>query len=171
MTPEVFLQNFDQLADAPTAVARMRELVLRLAFSGGLSGKRREDGSLPEGWDTRAMSTISSSITPGFACSRSHQVDGGHVHLRTHNISTLGTLNFDLLVSIDPKKVHPKKASISKGDVLFNNTNSQELVGKTCLVDQDYDYGFSNHITRVRLHEDVDPAFVVFYLTLLRKSG
>ena len=67
--------------------------------------------------------------------------------------------------------VDPRKASIREGDILFNNTNSQELVGKTCLVDRDYDYGFSNHITRIRLKDGIVPGFVVFYLTLLRNSG
>jgi type I restriction enzyme S subunit len=168
---ETFFEKFEQFAGAPDAVAKMRELVLRLAFSGGLSGGRPVDGGVPQGWEKRTIESIASSVTPGFACSRSHQVEGGHVHLRTHNISTLGTLNFDLLVRIDPKMVDPNKASIRAGDILFNNTNSQELVGKTSLVDRDYDYGFSNHIARLRLKDGIFPGFVVFYLTFLRNSG
>jgi type I restriction enzyme S subunit len=171
MKLETFFEKFDQFADAPGAVAKMRELVLRLAFSGALTGKRQTDDGVPSGWESRTIESISASIASGFACSRSHQVENGHVHLRTHNISTLGTLNFDLLVRIDPKMVDPQKASIRAGDILFNNTNSQELVGKTSLVDRDYDYGFSNHITRIRLKDGIFPGFVVFYLTLLRNSG
>jgi type I restriction enzyme S subunit len=145
--------------------------MLRFAFSGGLTSKRPTDKAVPDGWESCTIESISESISSGFACSRSYQVENGHVHLRTHNISTLGMLNFDLLVRIDPKMVNPKKASIRMGDILFNNTNSQELVGKTCLVDRDYDYGFSNHITRIRLKDDIVPGFVVWYLTLLRNSG
>lgn len=171
MRLEQFFEKFALFADAPNAVTKMRELVLRLAFSGGLSGKSPDNKGLPSGWEAQTIESICSAITPGFACSRSHQVEGGHVHLRTHNISTLGTLNFDLLVRIDPNKVDPQKSSIRRGDILFNNTNSQELVGKTCLVDQDYDYGFSNHVTRLRLKDGIYPGFVVFYLTMLRNSG
>jgi hypothetical protein len=171
MKLETFFEKFDQFAEVPDAVAKMRELVLRLAFSGGLTGKRPSDDGVPEGWEIQTIESISQSISSGFACSRSHQVENGHVHLRTHNISTLGTLNFDLLVRIDQKMVDPQKASIRAGDILFNNTNSQELVGKTSLVDRDYDYGFSNHITRIRVKDGVYPGFVVFYLTLLRNSG
>ncbi len=167
----MFLQKFDELSDTPDGVKSMRELVLRLAFSGGLSGKRPTVNGVPYGWESRNIESISVSITPGFACSRNHQVESGHVHLRTHNISTLGTLNFDLLVRIDPEKVDLQKASIRAGDILFNNTNSQELVGKTSLVDRNYDYAFSNHITRIRLKDGIFPGFVVFYLTLLRNSG
>ncbi len=149
----------------------MRELVLRLAFSGELTGGHATHDGVPDGWERRTIESISASISSGFACSRSHQVEGGHVHLRTHNISTLGTLNFDLLVRIDPKMVDPQKALIRAGDILFNNTNSQELVGKTSLVDRDYDYGFSNHITRIRPKDGIFPGFVVFYLTFLRNKG
>ncbi len=171
MTLESFFEKFELFADAPDAVEKMRELVLRLAFTGSLTGKRPPDDGVPVGWERRTMESISASISSGFACSRSHQVENGHVHLRTHNISTLGTLNFDLLVRIDPKMVDPQKASIRAGDILFNNTNSQELVGKTSLVVRNYDYGFSNHITRIRVKDGIFPGFVVFYLTLLRNSG
>ena len=37
------------------------------------------------------------------------------------------------------------------GDVLFNNTNSKELVGKTCYIDEQIHGGYSNHITRIRV--------------------
>jgi type I restriction enzyme, S subunit len=171
MTREDLFKKFEVFAEEPGAVATIRELILRLAFSGGLSGYRTSEPAELPGWESRTINSICSSITPGFACSKSHQVERGHVHLRTHNISTLGSLNFDLLVRIEPSKVDPTKAAIRRGDILFNNTNSQELVGKTSLVDRDYPYSFSNHITRLRVQEDVDPAFVVYYFTLLRNSG
>lgn len=171
MTPEQFLAKFDLLAGTPNAVQAMREMVLAVAFSGGLSGELRVSAGLPTGWRSETIDAISDSIVPGFACSKSNQVEGGHVHLRTHNVSTLGTLNFDLLVRIDPAMVDPKKSSLCKGDILFNNTNSQELVGKSALVDQDYDYAFSNHITRLRLSDGVLPAYVTYFLNYLRNSG
>lgn len=171
MRLQSFLEQFDQFVEAPEAVAKMRELVLGFAFTGRLTNKIPKSDGVPDGWENRTIGSIASSMTPGFACSKSHQVKGGHVHLRTHNVSTLGTFNFDLLVRIDPQMVDPQKATISRGDILFNNTNSQELVGKTCLVDRDYEYGFSNHITRIRLKPSVDSSFVVFYLTWLRNNG
>jgi type I restriction enzyme S subunit len=171
MKLETFFQNFELFADAPNAVAKVRELVLGLAFSGGLSRKGSLALSRPTVWERKTIGSICESITPGFACSKTHQVEGGHVHLRTHNVSTLGTLNFDLLVRIDPKMVDPQKAEIRAGDILFNNTNSQELVGKAALVDRDYCYGFSNHITRLRLMDSVDPSFAAYYLTMLRNDG
>ena len=112
MNIETFFEKFDLFADAPGAVGKMRKLVLELAFSGNLSGVKHDDDRVPEGWEKRTIESICSTITPGFACSRSHQMEGGHVHLRTHNISTMGTLNFDLLVQIDPNMVDSQKASL-----------------------------------------------------------
>ncbi len=68
MNLETFFEKFDLFADAPDAVAKMRELVLRLAFSGGLSGKNPNDNGTPSEWETRTIVSICSLITPGFAC-------------------------------------------------------------------------------------------------------
>ncbi|MDW8054909.1 MAG: restriction endonuclease subunit S [Anaerolineae bacterium] len=61
------------------------------------------------------------------------------------------------------------KYRLQKGDVLFNNTNSAELVGKTALFTiDDGDYVFSNHLTRLRTRSDiVRPGWLAFYLRFL----
>jgi type I restriction enzyme S subunit len=171
MNNDWFFDKFALIADAPGAVERMRGLVFELAFSGKLSDNDHQNDNIVGGWIAKPIEEIATSITPGFACSRDHKDDDGHVHLRTHNISTEGRMNFDLLVRINTKMIDPKKASLGAGDVLFNNTNSQDLVGKTCLVDKDYNFAFSNHITRIKLRDEVFPAFVVYYLTHLRNKG
>jgi type I restriction enzyme, S subunit len=45
MRLEMFFEKFDQLADAPNAVAKIRELVLELAVQGKLVEQCRDDGS------------------------------------------------------------------------------------------------------------------------------
>jgi len=111
-------------------------------------------------------------IVSGFACNKSNEKPNGYVHLRTHNIDLTGRLNFDLSIKIDPKKVDSSKSQLKRGDVLFNNTNSKELVGKTALVDQDYDYGFSNHLTRIRVDENlISPEYLVNYFLNLHQQG
>jgi type I restriction enzyme, S subunit len=44
MKLETFFEKFDQFADAPSAVAKMRELVLQLAVQGKLVDQKRDDG-------------------------------------------------------------------------------------------------------------------------------
>jgi len=43
------------------------------------------------------------------------------------------------------------RLSRAQGDILFNNTNSPELVGKTSVFDEDEAPAFSNHMTRLRV--------------------
>ncbi|CAD6491846.1 MAG: Type I restriction modification DNA specificity domain protein [Candidatus Argoarchaeum ethanivorans] len=177
MNPETFFDNFGLLADTPNGVQKLRVLILQLAFKGKLVNNRQKRNmadhgeDLLTGWQQRTIGDLSKVIMPGFACNKSFQMSDGHVHLRTHNIDTNGKLNFDLLVKIDHKKVDMKKAQIHKGDIIFNNTNSQELVGKTCIVDQNYFYGFSNHLTLIKVIDEVEPAYIVYYFNLLLHIG
>jgi type I restriction enzyme S subunit len=121
---------------------------------------------------TSKIKDVLSEINSGFACNKSNEIPDGYVHLRTHNIDVFGNLNFDKMIKINPNKVDQKKNKIRKNDILFNNTNSKELVGKTALVDKDYDYGYSNHLTRIRLNEDlVLPEFFVNYMINLHSQG
>jgi type I restriction enzyme S subunit len=166
VTREEFFEKFELLAELPDAVGKMRELIWRSAFARQFVGS-----SAPGAWRERTIGDLASSIAPGFACSKSNQVPDGHVHLRTHNVSVQGSLNFDLIVKISPEMVDRSKSSLRAGDILFNNTNSQELVGKTAFVDRDYDFGFSNHLTRIRVKPEADPRFVALFLTLLRHTG
>ncbi|WP_339902446.1 N-6 DNA methylase [uncultured Cyclobacterium sp.] len=118
------------------------------------------------------IGNLISEMVSGFACNKSNEKADGHVHLRTHNIDLTGELNFSLMIRINPKKVDQKKSSLRKNDILFNNTNSKELVGKSVLVDKDYNYGFSNHLTRIRVKEEIiNPEYLVNYLLNLHQQG
>jgi type I restriction enzyme S subunit len=42
---------------------------------------------------------------------------------------------------------------LHKDDIIFNNTNSVELVGKTILIKDNLPYAFSNHLTRLKFDQ------------------
>ena len=44
---------------------------------------------------------------------------------------------------------------LARGDLLFNRTNSAELVGKTAVWDRDDAYAFAGYLVRVRFDESV----------------
>lgn len=55
--------------------------------------------------------------------------------------------------------------------MLFNNTNSQEQVGKTVYFDLEGDYFCSNHITRIATDGDrLDPQYLVYILNLYKRQ-
>ncbi|MHA7881145.1 MAG: restriction endonuclease subunit S [Saccharospirillum sp.] len=126
---------------------------------------------LPKGWINVQVKDVTKSLSSGFACNKSFETTDGYVHLRTHNISTSGCLNFDQIIKVSHEKIDEKKSKIFKGEILFNNTNSKELVGKTAYVDQDYDFAFSNHLTRVVPNDKVHSKFLVYWLVSLQTSG
>jgi type I restriction enzyme S subunit len=60
---------------------------------------------------------------------------------------------------------------LQNGDVLFNNTNSPELIGKTTAVLIDAKLAYSNHMTRIRLEDGLSPVFLARQLHFLWMSG
>jgi type I restriction enzyme S subunit len=64
-----------------------------------------------------------------------------------------------------------KGARIEPGDVLFNNTNSPHLVGKTAYFDRDGEWAFSNHMTRLRPSRVIDGRFLALQLHWLWMRG
>jgi type I restriction enzyme S subunit len=60
---------------------------------------------------------------------------------------------------------------VRTGEVIFNNTNSAELVGKTAVFDQDGEWTFSNHITRLRIPSPFSAQFVAYQFLFLWREG
>ena len=60
---------------------------------------------------------------------------------------------------------------VHAGDVLFNNTNSPALVGKTALVTSDVPLAYSNHMTRLRTPDALRADFLAYQLHWLWISG
>ena len=61
---------------------------------------------------------------------------------------------------------------LKKGDVVFNNTNSSELVGKTAYYDYVDPLAFSNHMTRIKYYGEVlEQGYCAAVLHHLSRTG
>jgi type I restriction enzyme S subunit len=108
----------------------------------------------------------------GFACSKTKLVDNGLIHLRPFNLTDDGALSFKDLYRVPIDEAPKNKRKLEEGDILFNNTNSVELVGKAALVQQSIEAGFSNHLTRIRIDKTkVIPQWVSYWLRWKRGTG
>jgi type I restriction enzyme S subunit len=117
--------------------------------------------TLPNGWKVITIGEIAESINPGFPSGRHNQEGKGVPHLRPMNISRNGEIDLSQVKYVETKEYHP----LCSGDVLFNNTNSTELVGKTTYIAKDTNWAYSNHMTRIRLKRDIAfPAWVAMAL-------
>ena len=82
-------------------------------------------------------------------------------YLRMNNITYSGHMDLGSLKFIDLSDDVPyHKYGTRRGDILFNRTNSRELVGKTGLVRSDEKMILAGYLIRVRLSKGVVPEYV-----------
>jgi len=133
-----------------------------------------EKFELPHGWIWRHLGDkdVITEMQPGFACGKK-DVSGGVPHLRMNNVSKDGYLDMSLIRTIPREKAEKENKWLSSGDVIFNNTNSTELVGKSCLfTGWNEPCTFSNHLTRLRVNPSkLIPEWLYICLRELWLSG
>ena len=116
-----------------------------------------EQAELPEGWGRKSLGdkNVLIDIQPGFACGIKDVVDG-IPHLRMNNISKDGFIDMSLVRRVPKDKAEKAGKWLEHGDIIFNNTNSTELVGKASIfTGWKEQCTFSNHITRLRCNPKV----------------
>lgn len=121
-------------------------------------------------WPKAKIGDICYEIKSGFPCGNSAKDIDGVLHIRPMNITPTGSFTLDGSKFIAASDL-PEEYIIRAGDVLFNNTNSKELVGKTCFVKEGILAGYSNHITRIRVGEQVLPQYLAYVLQHMYESG
>ena len=127
---------------------------------------------LPDSWRETTVGNVVLDLQPGFAQKPGEEDEGTTPQIRTHNISPDGKITLEGVKHISASAKVSQKYTLTVGDVIFNNTNSEEWVGKTAVFDQDGEYVFSNHMTRLRTHPGlVIPEYLAGYLHLLWSKG
>jgi type I restriction enzyme S subunit len=113
------------------------------------------------------------SFTSGFGVGRQDQADAdtGLIQIRPTNLDQYGLLKFDRNVYIPKDLIKHEGQLLEKGDVIFNNTNSQEWVGKAAYYDLEERLAFSNHITVLKVDdEQIDPRYLWLILNLYQQK-
>jgi hypothetical protein len=128
-----------------------------------------ESGKFP----AKPLAELCSRFESGFAAGKQDQAFDyleGVPHLRPLNLSAEGEL------SLENTKFVPKSA-VGPGDfcerneVLFNNTNSAEMVGKSGVFEFDQPCACSNHMTRLRAAHGVNPYYLAAVFNMFRRFG
>ena len=119
MKLETFFEKFDQFADAPDAVAKMRELVLHLAFSGKL---------LPtaESWPVTPLKSLATKIGSGAtpAGGRESYFTEGIPLIRSMNVHFAGFEPKGLVFLSDEQAKQLANVTVQPCDVLLNITGA-----------------------------------------------
>ncbi|MEF8712583.1 MAG: restriction endonuclease subunit S [Accumulibacter sp.] len=128
--------------------------------------------SLPEGWIESTVGRVVVDLQSGFAQKPGEDDDGMTPQIRTHNITPEGKITLEGIKHVSASAKELERCRLAVNDVVFNNTNSEEWVGKTAVFDQEGEYVFSNHMTRLRADTSlINPAFLGSYLHLLWSMG
>ena len=116
----------------------------------------------PKGWETATIRDIVTDVRYG---SSRPAVDGGkYPYLRMNNITYGGELDLTDTKRIDIPDNELDKCTVRRGDVLFNRTNSKELVGKTCVYNRNEMMVLAGFVIRVRVTERILPEFLSAFL-------
>ena len=104
----------------------------------------------PKEWKIVTIGDIALDVRYG--TSRPAVEGGKYPYLRMNNLTIDGHLDLTDLKYIDIPEDELEKCVVRKGDILFNRTNSLELVGKTAVFDLCEDMVIAGYIIRVRLN-------------------
>ena len=116
----------------------------------------------PMEWETGTIRDIVEDVRYG---SSRPAVEGGqYPYLRMNNITYGGELDLSDTKRIDVPENELPKCTVRRGDVLFNRTNSKELVGKTCVYNRDELMVLAGFVIRIRVTDRVLPEFLSAFL-------
>lgn len=122
-----------------------------------------------KGWEVKKLGEVCTDIKYGTSKPASEK--GRYTYLRMCNLTTDGFLDLSNTKQIDIPDDEIEKCIVRYGDILFNRTNSIELVGKTCLFDKKEPMVIAGYIIRVRLNDTLLPVVLarMFNLASIKK--
>lgn len=87
--------------------------------------------------------------------------DGAYAYLRMNNLTDDGYVDLTELKRITLEGDDLEKCLVHRGDLLFNRTNTKELVGKTAYFDLDEEMVIAGYIIRVRVDQTrIEPCYL-----------
>lgn len=100
-----------------------------------------------------------------YGTSAKASIDSGEYPiLRMGNITYQGGWDFTDLKYLDLSVKEKDKFLVKEGDLLFNRTNSKELVGKTAVYEDDRPMAFAGYLIRVRPNSIGNNYYIAGYL-------
>ena len=96
--------------------------------------------------------------------------DGRYIYIRMNNITYDGELDLTDIKRIDVPEKELVGCIVQEGDVLFNRTNSKDLVGKTCHFTGNEPMIIAGYIIRLRMNGKVLPEYLSTFMNLDRSK-
>lgn len=126
--------------------------------------KKIQGQIMPDSWNIYKLEELIASSDYG--TSEQTNDTKGYPVLRMGNLVD-GKISSENLVYVDLDRESFNNLKLEKGDLLFNRTNSYDLVGKVSLFDLDGDYTFASYLIRLKvINSKVLPKYLNYYMNL-----
>jgi type I restriction enzyme S subunit len=116
----------------------------------------------PKGWPIRSIGDLLESASYG--TSKKSEASGELAVLRMNNITPTGEIDLSDLKYMNLEKREWERYLVQRGDILFNRTNSPELVGKTAIFRGEKPMAYAGYLIRLRVNDENDPEYLAAFL-------
>lgn len=116
-----------------------------------------------KGWEKGKIKDLAASISYGTSKKASTEKLSYPI-LRMNNITYNGEIDLNDLKYVDLSDSEKEKYLVYKGDLLFNRTNSKELVGKTAVFKENLPMAFAGYLIRLVPNERGNSDFISAFL-------
>ena len=163
------VEDLDLLeAEAAEATAGLKAILgtLRINkfFTGGMRSepqRQSEIGPIPLSWDVVPLGEVLKLAQYGLSVKGANA--GNYPMLRMTN-QVNGKIVANNLQWVQISEDEFNKFALGRGDILFNRTNSFDLVGRTAIFDLEGSYVFASYLIRLRVdRERLNPFFLNHY--------
>lgn len=114
-------------------------------------------GKVPVGWEVKRIDDISDDVQYGLNMASSES--GNIPMLRMNNIVN-GEMTDAPLVYVSLESQLLQQYELEQGDILFNRTNSMDLVGKVGIFKLAGKYVFASYLIRIKVSKENNPYYV-----------
>ena len=129
-----------------------RAAILHSVFNGELTKRWREEKNVgADTWKSMSINSVCTSLKYG--TSKKSEKSGKVVVIRMGNLQR-GEIDWgDVVYTSDDNEI--EKYALSNGDVLFNRTNSAELVGKTSIYRGEYPAIYAGYLIKLDYDREI----------------
>lgn len=175
-------EHLDKLQIALPEPATQKEVALLLSKAETVLEKRRQTIRLADeflksaflemfgdpsrnskDWPIKKISDVLIASQYGTS-KKSNNENRGYIILGMGNISYDGQIDLTRVNSVDLSEKEFEELKLVPGDIIFNRTNSTELVGKTACWNREEKAVLASYLIKLKLKSDVIPEFFAFLL-------
>ncbi|ADC64074.1 restriction endonuclease subunit S [Allochromatium vinosum] len=149
----------EELSHIPRLIENYKKAILVAAFRGDLTKDWREKRGLPMPKEVK-LGEVAKKLSYGTSAKSSKS--GDVPVLRMGNIQNMRIDWKDLVYTSDVEEI--EKYSLNAGDVLFNRTNSPELVGKTAIYKGERPAIYAGYLIKIKCGNRLVPEYLNYCL-------